>query len=48
MNELTLTSSLTMEEINENFQNVDFFTAIMEGLEDALSYKKGINMDGNM
>ena len=48
MNELTLTSSLTMEEINENFQNVDFFTGIMDGLQEALSYKKGVNIDGNM
>lgn len=25
MDELTLTSSLSMEEINENFKNIDFF-----------------------
>lgn len=48
MDELTLTSSLSMEEINENFKNIDFFSCIMDGLQEALSYKKGANMDGNM
>lgn len=47
MDELTLISSLSLEEIDENFKNVDFFTGIMEGLEDALSYKKSTNMDDN-
>ena len=48
MDDLTLVSHLSEEEIIENFRDVDFFSAIMEGLEDALSYKKGINMDSNM
>lgn len=48
MDELTLISSLSEEEINKNFQNVDFFTGIMEGLEDALAHKKGANMDDTM
>lgn len=29
-----------MEEINENFKNIDFFSCIMDGLQEALSYKK--------
>lgn len=47
MDELTLTSSLSLEEINENFENIDFFTGIMEGLEDVLVRKKRANTDDN-
>ena len=32
---------LTMEEIEENFKDVDFFSGIMDGLQEALAYKKG-------
>ena len=41
MIELTTKSVLTQEEIEKNFENVDFFSGIMEGLEEALAYEKG-------
>ena len=34
-------SSLSMEEIEANFKDVDFFSGVMEGLEEALAYKRG-------
>lgn len=36
MTEPNFESSLTLEEIERNFQDTDFFTGIMEGLEEAL------------
>lgn len=48
MDELTLTSALSLEEINENFKNIDFFSSIMDGLLEALAHKKGANMDDTM
>ena len=47
MDELTLTSSLSLEEIDENFKDIEFFASIMEGLEDALVRKKRANTDDN-
>lgn len=41
MIELRAESSLTLEEIEENFKDVDFFTGIMDGLQEALAYSKG-------
>lgn len=41
MCELKFQSSLTMEEVEENFKDVDFFSGIMDGLQEALAYKKG-------
>ena len=41
MSELRFESSLTMEEIEDNFKNIDFFSGLMEGLEEALAYTKG-------
>jgi len=41
MSELQFKSSLTMEEIEENFKDIDFFSGIMDGLQEALAYKKG-------
>ncbi len=41
MKELTLKSSLSDEEIQKNFENVDFFGGIMAGLQEALAYEKG-------
>ena len=35
MSEITFQSSLTIEEIEKNFENVDFFGGLMEGLEEA-------------
>lgn len=40
MDEIILTSTLSIEEIEKNFVNIDFFTALMSGLEDALYYEK--------
>ena len=33
-------SSLTVEEIERNFQGTYFFTTMMEGLEEALAFQK--------
>lgn len=41
MEEMKLTSSLSEEEILENFKDMDFFSGIMSGLEEALAYEKG-------
>lgn len=41
MSELQFKSSLTMDEIEENFKDVDFFSGIMDGLQEALAYTKG-------
>ena len=34
-------SSLPMDEIENNFKDTDFFSGIMEGLQEALAYKNG-------
>lgn len=41
MQELRFKSSLSMEEIDDNFKNIDFFSGIMDGLNEALAYEKG-------
>lgn len=41
MSELCFESSLTMDEIESNFRDVDFFSGIMDGLQEALAYEKG-------
>ncbi len=41
MADLKFNSSLSIEEIEENFKDVDFFTGIMDGLEEALAFSKG-------
>lgn len=41
MKELRFQSSLTMQEIEENFKGIDFFSGIMDGLNEALAYEKG-------
>ncbi len=38
MEELTFRSSLTPEEIEKNFQDMDFFSGMMTGLEEALAH----------
>lgn len=38
MVELGFKSNLTMEEIEKNFKRVDFFSGVVEGLEDALAH----------
>ena len=41
MKELEFTSALSNEEIEQNFEDIDFFSGIMTGLEEALAYEKG-------
>lgn len=41
MDELRFKTSLTMEEIEENFKDVDFFSGLMDGLQEALAYERG-------
>lgn len=41
MSDLSFESSLSMEEIENNFKNTDFFSGIMDGLNEALAYEKG-------
>lgn len=41
MAELRFESTLSIEEIEENFKDVDFFSGIMDGLQEALAYEKG-------
>ena len=41
MAELHLNSPLSMDEIENNFKNVDFFGEVMDGLNEALAYEKG-------
>lgn len=41
MSELHFKSSLSTEEIENNFKDIDFFSGIMEGLNEALAYEKG-------
>lgn len=41
MSDIRFKSSLSIEEIENNFKDIDFFSGIMEGLEEALAYEKG-------
>ena len=41
MKELTFKSNLSMEQIEHNFAEMDFFSELMDGLEEALAYSKG-------
>lgn len=41
MSELRFESSLSMDEIENNFKEIDFFSGIMDGLQEALAYTKG-------
>lgn len=41
MDEPKFNTSLSMEQIDENFKDVDFFDGLMEGLTEALAYTKG-------
>ena len=42
MSESEFRSSLSMEEIEDNFKNTNFFDCVMEGLNEALAYEKGV------
>ena len=41
MSEKIFKTSLSMEEIENNFKDTNFFDGVMEGLEEALAYEKG-------
>ena len=41
MGELVFESSLSNEEIADNFKNISFFDGLMQGLNEALAYEKG-------
>ena len=41
MSDLAFQSQLTQEEIDANFQEMDFFNELMNGLTEALAYSKG-------
>lgn len=41
MSEISFKSSLSIEEIENNFKDMDFFSGIMDGLTEALAYEKG-------
>ena len=41
MADFEFTSTLSNEKIEQNFSNIDFFSGIMSGLEEALAYEKG-------
>ena len=41
MSEIRFKSSLSIEQIEENFKDIDIFSGIMEGLNEALAYEKG-------
>ena len=41
MAELKFNTKLTHEEIDKNFEKIDFFSGIMDGLGEALKYEKG-------
>lgn len=41
MAEAIFKSSLSAEEIENNFKSIDFFSGVMEGLEEALAFEKG-------
>lgn len=41
MAEIRFKTALTEEEIDKNFENIDFFSGIMEGLNEALEFEKG-------
>ena len=41
MKEVVFKSTLPMDEIEKNFEDMDFFSGLMEGLTEALSYTQG-------
>ena len=41
MAEYTFKSDLSIEEIENNFSNIDFFEGVKSGLEEALAFEKG-------
>ena len=45
MSEIRFESSLTNEEIEKNFEGIDFFSGIIEGLNEALAYERGSTVE---
>ena len=41
MSEIRFKSSLSIEQVENNFENIDFFSGIIDGLNEALAYEKG-------
>ena len=41
MSDIRFKSSLSIEEIENNFKNIDLFSGIVVGLEEALAYENG-------
>ena len=41
MDDFVFHSTLTEEQIEENFKDMDFFAALKMGLEEAITYEKG-------
>lgn len=41
MPELRFESSISIEGIEKNFKDIDFFSGIMDGLQEALAFTKG-------
>lgn len=41
MADLKMHTSLSMEEIEKNFEGIDFFSGVVEGLNEALEHKEG-------
>ena len=41
MPELRFTSSLSIDEIEENFKGIDYFNELKSGLQEALAYESG-------
>ncbi len=41
MSEYVFKSGYSVEKIESNFKNVDFFSGIEEGLKEAISYERG-------
>lgn len=41
MADLTFKTSMSKQQVDENFKNIDLFSGVTEGLEEALLYEKG-------
>lgn len=48
MSEAIFTSDLTMEQIEKNFEGMDFFARLMEGMQEAYACEKGNAAPGTL
>lgn len=48
MSEIVLQTSLSMEEIEKNFEGFDFFAALKDSLSDAINFEEGNPVPGTM